>query len=77
MVRAFTVVVASILSGFMGFFAGVFASSAWERRTYPNDPDPVDFTAGAILLAVWAAIWLLGTAGGLWWTFRRRAAIAR
>ena len=71
MKRAFIAVAGSALSAVVGLGIGLLAASAYVWRYYPNDPDPVDFTIGAILLLVCVAVWLMGTALTLWFILRR------
>jgi len=59
------------LAAAFGFGAGIFASGLYARHYYPDDPDPVDFTIGAIFLFVSAGIWLAGTILAVWLAFRR------
>lgn len=66
MSRVMRFIVGSALSAVIGFAVGLLASSVYVWRYYPNDPDPVDFTIGALLLVPWLAIWLAGTAITLW-----------
>jgi hypothetical protein len=74
--RAAKALIGSGVFFLLGFASGIVSSSIYRQRVYPNDPDPVDFTIGAIFLGVWLVIWIFGTLAAIWWAFRKPSANA-
>jgi hypothetical protein len=66
MQRPLKIFVGSAISAALGLAVGFLAASAYVWRYYPDDPDPVDFVIGALLLLPCLGIWLAGTAITLW-----------
>ncbi|WP_386066294.1 hypothetical protein ACFJIW_17375 [Tahibacter sp. UC22_41] len=64
----------SILAAALGLSAGWLGAALYTRRYHPDDPDPVDFTIGAVFFLIWVGIWLTGTVLAAWLAFRMRGA---
>ena len=69
--RVFKVILGSGLAAVLGLGAGLLGATLYAQHYHPNDPEPMDFTIGAILLLVWLGVWLAGTALAAWFAFRK------
>lgn len=70
MQRLVRIIIGGAVSAALGFAVGLLTSSVYVWHYYPNDPDPVDFTIGALLLLPWLTVWLAGTGITLWRVLR-------